>query len=275
MNKRLLAAACGLLVLAATTIGMIDRRSPAMPDGPAARIVRRLLPVKPALAWDADSKRVEPVAGAEQSVFVFHVTNVSRRPAFLTRVKTSCGCTVAKLPPLPLELAPNASFAVPVTLKHRGKQGLITKLVVVETSDGIHRLTVQAQLPVAPPAGQEADSRQQNQQVALTDARAVFRGDCASCHATPAKGQSGESLYRAVCGICHDSEQRAAAVPELRTLASSKDAGYWRYWITHGRAGSMMPGFAQSEGGPLDGEQIQSLVNYLAGDFAPSTLPRP
>jgi len=39
--------------------------------------------------------------------------------------------------------------------------------------------------------------------------------------------------------------------------------GYWKTWINQGRAGTLMPSFAQSEGGPLTKEQIDSLVEFL------------
>jgi mono/diheme cytochrome c family protein len=37
--------------------------------------------------------------------------------------------------------------------------------------------------------------------------------------------------------------------------------------VTEGKAGSLMPAFAQEHGGPLNKEQIASLINYLSTDF--------
>ncbi|MCI0748189.1 MAG: cytochrome c [Verrucomicrobia subdivision 3 bacterium] len=84
----------------------------------------------------------------------------------------------------------------------------------------------------------------------------------------PTVGQSGRPLYAAACRICHDSPERASAVPDLRTLAHGRDEGFWRQWIAYGKPGSMMPGFAQAEGGPLSEAQIASLVKYLSQELA-------
>src|SRR5262245_41061884 len=99
--------------------------------------------------------------------------------------------------------------------------------------------------------------------------QALFQGECASCHVTPAIGKSGKDLYDVACGICHDSDNRATSVPDLHALAIQTDAAYWRKWITSGKVGGMMPGFAKEEGGPLNEEQIASLVHYLSRNFNP------
>ena len=52
-------------------------------------------------------------------------------------------------------------------------------------------------------------------------------------------------------------------VPDLHNLNHPTDAEHWRKWIAYGRPGSMMPAFAQSEGGPLTHQQINVLVDYM------------
>jgi mono/diheme cytochrome c family protein len=115
------------------------------------------------------------------------------------------------------------------------------------------------------------DNRTRNQTLALADHQAVFRGDCARCHAEPAKGKLGQELYVAVCGICHDAEHRADMVPLLGHSDQAHNPAYWRTWITFGKPGSLMPAFAHSLGGPLDREQIESLAAYLVGGPSPRT----
>jgi mono/diheme cytochrome c family protein len=104
--------------------------------------------------------------------------------------------------------------------------------------------------------------------VAMADRQAVFHGDCASCHVKPAKDAAGHDkmgleLYTAVCGICHNSEHQASFVPNLHKLPEPTSADFWRNWIVHGKAGTLMPAFAKSEGGILSDEQIDSLTQYL------------
>ena len=53
-------------------------------------------------------------------------------------------------------------------------------------------------------------------------------------------------------------------VPNLRALNHPTDREQWKTWVTHGKAGTLMPAFAKAEGGPLTDGQIASLVDYLA-----------
>ena len=77
---------------------------------------------------------------------------------------------------------------------------------------------------------------------AAADARAIFKGDCATCHVDKARGLLGKELYAAACGICHDSTQRAAFVPDLRGLKQPADLDYWKAIIARGKPHTMMPG---------------------------------
>ena len=74
-------------------------------------------------------------------------------------------------------------------------------------------------------------------------------------------------IYASACATCHNSHLRAAMVPDLRTLPHPTSAEHWRTWISYGRAGSMMPAFAESEGGPLNAQQINSLVDFMVKAF--------
>ena len=227
--------------------------------------------VSPALVWDAEVKEHTAVSGELKAEFTFIVTNTSSRPAFINQVHASCGCTVAKLGKLPLEVPPGTNATMNVTLNLSGKQGTVSKRVTVETSYGQKRLTVKAHVPKSDSA--EKEDRSRNQQLALADRQAIFKGDCAQCHVQPATGKLSQPLYVTACGICHDSEERASVVPDLRTLSHATSQDYWRHWITYGKPGSMMPAFAQAEGGPLTDAQITSLVKYLSKEFAaPSTV---
>ena len=103
--------------------------------------------------------------------------------------------------------------------------------------------------------------------------RSVFRNDCATCHVAPAVGKKGRELFEAACAICHAEEHRASFVPNLQALNKPTHPEYWSTWISFGREGSLMPAFAAAKGGPLDGSQIQSLVEYLEGDFKAISSP--
>jgi mono/diheme cytochrome c family protein len=180
---------------------------------------------------------------------------------------------VTRLPETPWRIPAGTNGAIEVNMDLAGKSGTLEKPVYVETSAGRKTLRVQVHLPDLPaPSGFAVVSdgtRLRNVQAAMADRQKVFRdAACAKCHAEPAQGRTdGPQLYAAVCAICHDSAHRAAMVPDLRALTHPTDAAHWRSWIGHGRAGSLMPAFAQSEGGPLSEQQIEALVGHLAATF--------
>ena len=236
---------------------------------PVPAPVPPVAPAKPALVFDAELKAYTAVAGDTNAYFSFFLTNTSTVEARVNSVRTSCGCTVAQLPSQPWVLAPGQGGPIKVTVDLRGKMGTITKTVTAETSDGPKALNVTVTMPPATesPAAFDVTNREGNQKMALGDRSAIFKGDCARCHVEPARGKLGKALYATACGICHDAEHRASAVADLQVPKTPRDVNYWQQWVAHGKAGTMMPGFAATDGGPLTKEQVDSLVVYLNETF--------
>jgi mono/diheme cytochrome c family protein len=212
------------------------------------------------LLFDATMKEQQGTAGQTNFLFTFAFTNAAPGPVVIESVRTSCGCTVAKVPALPWTVPPGGDGEFSVALDARGKRGTVTKSVFVNTSMGVKPLTVRA---IIDSSSGGMDDRVRNMQIALADRGAIFRGECATCHVKPAVGKMGVPLYLAACGICHDSHNRASMVPDLRRLPHPTDRDHWIRWISFGRHGSLMPAFAQAEGGPLTEAQIDSLADYL------------
>lgn len=234
------------------------------------------------LKFDAESKEYTSKRGETDAPFTFWLTNVTSADVSITAVRTSCGCTVAKLPSTPWTIQPGQGGPIEVKVNLAGKSGLITKAVTVESTAGTKSLLVKVNIDGAagaPGAGAQSmmndTERLKNMQLALGDRQILFKNqDCAKCHADPAKGVvDGRQVYSAVCAVCHESHIRASMVPDLKTLTHPTDADYWRNWISYGRAGSMMPAFAQSEGGPLSEAQVNALVNYLVQAFPSRRVP--
>ncbi|HTX21204.1 MAG TPA: DUF1573 domain-containing protein [Candidatus Aquilonibacter sp.] len=226
------------------------------------------------LAWN--SLRQSTNAAADQVLvhFIVGFTNVSDGKVAILDVHPSCGCTTTELPTLPWVIEPGASGEIPVTVNVEDKIGSLFKFISISTDKGLKELSFQINMmpPVVPTM--TAAQRAEGIEAAKIDRQAVFRADCATCHVQRGQGKYGMALYEADCAICHEAEPRATMVPDLHNLKVPTNDDFWRTWIAHGKPGSFMPAFAQSDGGPLSDMQIASLAAYL--DYAiPPHIPPP
>ncbi|MBP9902774.1 MAG: DUF1573 domain-containing protein [Verrucomicrobiota bacterium] len=263
---------------------------PLVSPAPATQAPIPLAPVRPLaaqplptgalatgiLAFDAEAKEAMVKPGEIAANYLFLLTNVSPAEITISRVQTSCGCTTAQMPPMPWKIPAGGTGQIPVVMNVQGKSGVVTKTLTVYTDRGLKSLLVKTTiLPPAPQLMTAAD-RERNQLLAKTDRQAVFKGDCARCHVEPVIGKFGKDLYLTACGICHETEHRATMVPDLRNLPNDTNADYWKLMITMGKEGTLMPAFAQAQGGPLSDPQIKTLVGYLVTNFpAQGTNSRP
>lgn len=232
-----------------------------------------------ALVWDSEMKELVAEANTTNALIVFNFTNVHTGDVIIKMVRPSCGCTTMQLPPMPWTIPPGASEQITASLDLRGKSGVLTKSVTVDSSSGykslLFKVTVPMQLVTTAASGENLDpDRVANMKAATVDRQVVFKNAaCAKCHAEPAVGKMGEDLYRAACAICHDTPHRATMVPDLLALKFPTSAPYWKYWIMNGRPGSLMPAFAKTQEGPLTDEQINSLVEYLTEKITKKATP--
>lgn len=219
------------------------------------------------LVWDAMEKKVALPGMTNSAHFIFWVTNNSTSEITIGSVDADCECTVVEArTAFPWTLAPGASGPLNVRVNIRGRFGDYVKTVTVHSGPGPQILTVSMKIPITP-APANISIRQQDVLKAKADRQALFQGSCAVCHATPAMGLTGAALFEKACGICHQSDRRAEFVPDLAALKDLTDSNHWRKWITSGKADTVMPAFAQSAGGILDTNQIESLVKYLTKEF--------
>jgi len=92
----------------------------------------------------------------------------------------------------------------------------------------------------------------------------VFQGNCASCHVEKGKGELGAKLYEADCAICHGSKVDNKPGPDLADdKMMDHKASQWKEIIAEGIVNTNMPAFALKHKGPLNEEEIASLVDYL------------
>ena len=240
--------------------------APPPPSHPMPQFSNTPLPAG-LIAFDGEQKEYNAKHDEINVPFKFTLTNISTGDVTIMHVQTSCGCTTAKIQ-LPLKLGPGGTTEIPINMNLAGKSGVVVKSVTLHTDKGYKALLVKANIQPPPPnSAAEAMNRQRNQQIALADRQAVFKGECAKCHVEPVIGKVGKELFTAACGICHEAEHRATMVTDLHKLPTPPNAEYWKFFITHGKPGTLMPAFAQAQGGPLSDAQIASLVEYLVKEF--------
>jgi cytochrome c oxidase cbb3-type subunit 3 len=90
---------------------------------------------------------------------------------------------------------------------------------------------------------------EEDQAAVPMDFKTIYNGNCAGCHG--ANGRQGPGR------VLNDP---------LYLTVSTKDN--IRSIVVHGRPGTLMPAFAQSDGGQLTDKQIDALVNGIESDWA-------
>src|SRR5688572_26181830 len=101
-------------------VSLLAQETPA----PAAKGGSR--PPNP-LVWDAMEKSLVAKRGDTEVGFQFSVTNTGAQPVQILEVRTSCGCTVAELPPTPWVLEAGGKGSFRATVDIRGRHGHFAK----------------------------------------------------------------------------------------------------------------------------------------------------
>jgi mono/diheme cytochrome c family protein len=217
------------------------------------------------IAWDSISKSTNAASDQDLAEFTFNFTNVTANPLTILNVQPGCHCTTADLPPTPWTIAAgkSGSFKAKVDLNVTGHSGILFKKLTVTTDRGMKDLLMRIEFLPAVVVAMTDQQKQAGIAAAKLDRQAVFKGDCVSCHAKNVEGKFGQQLFTEICAVCHEASPRATMVPDLHNLKDPTSEEFWRTWITAGKAGTLMPAFATSQGGPLTDMQIASLAAYL------------
>jgi mono/diheme cytochrome c family protein/archaellum component FlaG (FlaF/FlaG flagellin family) len=191
----------------------------------------------------------------------FFIKNSGNDTLTIVNTHASCGCTAAVMDNM--KVAPGGISRLKVKFDaHNKGEGPITKTITVSSNS---RTEADKVLRIK---GTIVKSKTFHKTDAKADAmmhlEGVFQGDCAKCHVDKGRGELGARLYDADCAICHGSKVDGKPGPELASKdMMSHDKKSWTKVIKNGLKGTHMPAFHLSNKGPLNDEEIASIVDYL------------
>lgn len=178
------------------------------------------------------------------------IQNKGTADLIIKELAASCGCTALMLEQKIIPPGEESRFAV--TLDTRAKSGEVSKIVTIISNDPknpetIVTLTATILAPKHPTFDAGKD---------------LFNGKCRSCHYDRAGDKKGGLLYLSTCAFCHGDfgEGHQGSGPKI---SGSMPEDSLRYWIANGKKGTAMPGYSKAKGGPLDDEQVNSLVQFI------------
>lgn len=193
----------------------------------------------------------------------FLVYNIGGKRLRISKVETSCGCTLAKISKQ--AISPGDFTSIAVEMDTSLKIGPVRKKITVLSNDPKRpaldlfltgdvlpkKMVGHAQIQLHP-----------------KDKLVLFKGQCATCHVNAGVGKTGKALFQADCAMCHGATAQGnhTAGPSLLNGDYENElyAQHAREIIAKGSPNSpQMPPFAKAQGGPLNDDEIDSLVQYL------------
>lgn len=146
-------------------------------------------------------------------------------------------------------LKPEEKGKISVSVDVRGKSGKISKTVRVYTNDPKKPITtIFVSMHV-----------KDRMHMKKYKANEIFSEQCKSCHVERGRGKKGFALFRADCIMCHNRGKSASSISEMR----KQPREYIIKAIKEGVENTSMPGFDIKSGGPLKGDEIESLIAVI------------
>ena len=145
-------------------------------------------------------------------------------------------------------LKPGERGKINVSVDIRGKTGYISKTIQVYANDPknpVTKLAVQIYIK---------DLAHLNHYKATE----IFSEKCRGCHVDQGKGKKGWDLFKADCFMCHNAGKNTS----LSTMNKKPRAELLKS-IREGVDNTLMPGFDQRNGGPLNDTEIKSLIDLI------------
>ncbi len=254
-SRYLLASALGLALIAALGFGTGSFNSHTVLAGFFSPVDTS----KPKNAIITFNEEIHEFGKIEQNSLAkttFIIGNKGTDTLEVFSANPSCGCTAAF--PGKKRIAPGDTSQLNITFDpHNKAEGDMTKTITVVSNSKvdpqkmirIHGTIYKSKLAHAG---------------GMMHMDGVFQGNCASCHVEKGKGELGAKLYEADCAICHGSKADNKPGPDIADdKMMTHDSKQWKHIIAEGLDKTNMPAFALNKKGPLNDEEIASLVDYL------------
>lgn len=146
-------------------------------------------------------------------------------------------------------LKPGEKGKINVSVDIRGRLGKITKTITVYTNDPVKQATtLYIRMNIKDRAHLDRYA-----------AGEIFGGKCRGCHVDQGKGKTGWDLFKADCFMCHNAGTNASL-----TAMSKKPREYLSKAIREGVDNTVMPGWYETNSGPLDEGDIESLLDLIS-----------
>lgn len=177
--------------------------------------------------------------------YTFSFENKGTEELVIKEVTTSCGCTAALVSNSVTK--PGETGQIKVSYDSQGRAGKVSRTITVESNDPVEpikELTISALVDASMhPVFKVNES--------------IFSEKCNGCHFYPAVGKQGKELYDTVCAFCHG--RTSVGLDKLRALSKDKIGAI----IKNGMMGTEMPAWTKALNGPLDDDQIESLITFI------------
>lgn len=190
----------------------------------------------------------------------FFIKNVGTDTLTILNTHASCGCTAAVMDNM--KIAPKGISRLKVKYDaHNKGEGPMQKTITISSNS---RTEAEKVLRIKGIVVKSKTVHKSDEMSTMMSLKGIFKGDCAKCHVDKGRGELGARLYEADCAICHGPASEGKPGPDIASkemMRHSKKS--WELITRDGMEGTHMPAFHLSHEGPLNDEEIASIVEYL------------
>jgi len=202
----------------------------------------------PRINFIQDSYNFGRVLQGKTVEYTFTFENRGTDDLLIKEVTTSCGCSAALVSANVIK--PGETGQIKVSYDSQGRAGKVSRTISVVSNDpveSIKELTITAMVDPS-------------MHTLFNVNESIFSKKCGGCHFYPAIGKQGKELYDAVCAFCHG--RTASGFDRLKMVPKDN----MDHIIRNGIIGTEMPAWIKEFNGPLDADQVNSLISFIKGE---------